>query len=135
MTTQEIIEGNKLIAEFMTGETYNTFYLPEFGQYFNSYGQIEYTETFSPNELKYHSSWDWLMPVVEKIEDVKVGLLKNGDNQEYRNQFYIMRNVSWITPSNWCNNLIDTIVCKTKIEAVWLACVEFIKWYNEQNKK
>lgn len=108
-----IIEGNKLIAEFMTGETHNTFYLPEIGQYFNSYGQIEYTETFSPNELKYHSSWDWLMPVVGKCYSMDEYFKYK---EETERQFY---------PSG--------IELSTKIESVWLACVEFIKWHN-QNK-
>lgn len=57
----EIIEGNRLIAEFMelrlVGDVYmNAPYKTPF-----VIGLVE--------ELKYHSSWDWLMPVLLKIKD------------------------------------------------------------------
>ena len=118
MTTEEIIEGNKLIAEFMTGETYNTFYLPEFGQYFNSYGQIEYTETFSPDELKYHSSWGWLMPVVEKIKQTK--------------QADIIIHAKNLVQISY-NKETKTYFSGSLLEDVWSACTEFVKWYNQNN--
>lgn len=120
MTTQEIIEGNKLIAEFMQvrNDFSDIYYLPEFGHYFNSYGQIEWNECFRSNELKFNSSWDWLMPVVEKIEKTKQAdviihaknLVQISYNKETKAYFY------------------DSL-----LENVWLACIEFIKWYN-QNK-
>lgn len=57
---EDITKNNKLIAEFLghtrTGDTYN---IPNEHPYLHQ----EY--------LKYHKSWDWLMPVVEKIEKVK----------------------------------------------------------------
>lgn len=43
-------EDNKLIAKFMSNNAVNSPHLK------------------TERELKYHSSWDWLMPVVEKIE-------------------------------------------------------------------
>ena len=107
-----IEEGNKLIAEFMgaKNDISDIYYLPEFGHYFNSYGQTEWSDCFRLNELKYCSSWDWLMPVVEKIEKT-----------------YAYVNIKG------CAVNISTIVetsAPTKIEAVWHACVEFIEWYN-----
>ena len=52
---------NKLIAEFMGMEESN-------GEY---YKRIYNTGDWIPlNELKFHTSWDWLMPVVEKIDDM-----------------------------------------------------------------
>ena len=51
-----IEEGNKLIAEFVGAKlTKGNFYLLD--------GEILAHEA----DLKYHTSWDWLMPVVEKI--------------------------------------------------------------------
>lgn len=102
--TQEQIEGNKLIAEFMGRN-----------------------KAFDPRDkiYQYHSSWDWLMPVVEKIETIRN---KNGD--------YIF---SIDTGRDYCliyhNDFIQrTISVKSfsgsKIKSVWLAVVEFIKWYN-----
>ena len=43
-------ENNKLIAEFMD---------------LRSTG----LSIYKPSEYKYHTSWDWLMPVIEKIQD------------------------------------------------------------------
>jgi hypothetical protein len=60
--TTETIQGNKLIAQFMgiLPDVYN----PE------RYVSSTWPDTIfaTPSEMRYHSSWDWLMPVVEKIE-------------------------------------------------------------------
>jgi hypothetical protein len=45
------MENNKVIAEFM-------------GLNIDKGVQADYME----HELKYHTSWDWLMPVIDKIE-------------------------------------------------------------------
>jgi len=125
MTTQEIIEGNKLIAEFMAvkNEISDIYYLPQFGHYFNCYGHLEYNECFRLDELKYHSFWDWLMPVVEKIDKI-------GFNVQIGR---ISVNISRILDGE---NTIIGLVCgdiDKKLELVFSACVNFIKWYN-QNK-
>jgi hypothetical protein len=63
------MRDNKLIAEFMGctnpfNEIHDaTLYKVEQG-------------TFELDELQYHTSWDWLMPVVEKIEQVHEGVPK-----------------------------------------------------------
>jgi len=49
---------NKLIAEFMKYEIkYNKCYSPKYND-----------GTIAP--MQFHSSWDWLMPVVEKIYSI-----------------------------------------------------------------
>ena len=65
------MKSNKLIAEFMglqfhKGEYYRPLY--------NSGDWIP------ENELEYHESWDWLMPVVHKIkeEDLDFDVLEIG---------------------------------------------------------
>jgi hypothetical protein len=59
MTQQEITEGNKLIAIFMGGGERDPgspiWYLKE--KDFHLF----------PKEMMYHSSWDWLVPVISKI--------------------------------------------------------------------
>ena len=99
-------ESNKLIAEFMQAknEISDVYYLPEFGHYFNSYGQIEWNECFRSNELKYHTSWDWLMPVVERIANVK--------------GFHNIK-----------ANLLDLKIT-ANISDVYSAVISFIEWYN-----
>lgn len=51
MTQEQIIEGNKLIAEFM-----NLNDSEDFGKLY-----------FEPIQMIYHESWNWTMPVVKKI--------------------------------------------------------------------
>ena len=136
MTDKEIIEGNKLIAEFMG--------IKEVQSSYDSYGQLTpiwYTknDVFKSNvysvpnksfaeflkKAKYSSSWDWLMPVVEKI------------NKDY--VFDVSRNYVRIYDINDYNEQDDTIyviyqfLCDDKklIDLVWLGVVEFIKWYNK----
>lgn len=50
MTQKEIIEGNKLICEFMLTDS---AFLTE-------------VSGFPAKKLQYHSSWDWLIPVFKK---------------------------------------------------------------------
>ena len=68
MTDKEIIEGNKLIAEFM-GLNYEDVVK----DIWYNYQQLGYRNSdfmnFPENYKFYHSSWDWLMPVVEKIKN------------------------------------------------------------------
>jgi len=60
MKQNEILEGDKLIAEFM-GMT------SSFDTYFCKSQKCH----FEVNSLNYHSSWDWLMPACKKFNDIK----------------------------------------------------------------
>lgn len=80
------MKSNKLIAEFMGGipsSVPNLINLPQtIGEsrilcVKGSEGLPSGTYAVKRiNDLKYHSSWDWLMPVVEKIEQVHEGVPK-----------------------------------------------------------
>lgn len=61
--------------------------------------------------LKYHESWDWLMPVVEKIYEKYL----QDTNQVGKYEHY--------------RKVIDLAVI-ANIGAVYNRVVEFIKWYN-----
>ena len=63
MEANERISGNRLIAEFMGIETKqkNLYHNPPFHS----------SMAFSAAALEYHKSWDWLMPVVDKIEELE----------------------------------------------------------------
>ncbi len=125
METKQILDCNKMIAEFMgvmpikgwcDGYALNKAGLP-----FN-YGAMGN----GTSDLKFHSSWDWLMPVVEKIEGLD-------DNEgEFDCHFEILRDGCLVIA--WHGETIIEIYGNTKIESVWLAVVEFIKWRNEQVK-
>lgn len=90
---------NGLIAEFMGGK-----YFPN-----GIYSAWRFPDGSRPSVLAYHKSWDWLMPVVEKIAEYRLAYPKEA---------------GWV-----CD-------CKVVIHRkfLYLAVVEFIKWYNEQNK-
>ena len=123
MTTQEIIEGNKLIAKFM-GLSYCTKY-----QYEGWYKNSEHNHRICDFDgLKFNSSWDWLMPVVNKIESLPLindaGLCVLIEHSYCR-----------IYLDNWgeYTTVVEKEKKKDKLNAVYLSIVEFIKWYN-QNK-
>ena len=68
------MKDNKLIAEFMGA---NTSIESEDVQSYEMYGVLECIEDgisekhfFLPEEMRFHTSWDWLMPVVCKIDDL-----------------------------------------------------------------
>ena len=112
-------ENNKIIAEFMNLNLYKSFW-------YKSNIATE-KQICKENNLKFHSDWNWLMEVVEKIESIEYGIY----------QVDILQEGCKILER--CRLLIDNRVGKlesdtTKIESVYLACVEFIKWYNNQNK-
>lgn len=119
MTEQEIIKGNKLIHEFISPLSYTD-------------GKKSMNNNYlKTKKLKYHSSWDWLMPVVEKIEGIYPFFTK------YSSSFSVVISDKecYIEYSGYeAGTLIETIQGNSKKEATWLAVVEFIKWYNEENK-
>lgn len=109
MLEQEILEGNKLIAEFMTGKSKKS--------------KVFFDLNCCANDLKYHSSWDWLMPVVEKIE------LDNSAVVINNNECMI---VHYGKPDESIEKDFSKTFTSgnTKIETTWIAVVEFIKFYN-----
>ena len=115
-----------LIAKFM-GEK-----LP----YINNQGRFEYMvegaglisstnaeDLYRFLRYNYNTDWNRLMQVVEKIESIKI--------ETYKVRVDIYFNCCQINPTHW-EQLISIYGNKeTKIEAVYNACIEFIKWYNE----
>jgi len=103
MTEQEIIEGNKLIAEFM-------------GDYRAKYKvSNDYTLANAMlKTLKYHSSWDWLMPVFKKIWE-------SIDQFQYDDEPYLYITEEIFHPDYLLSDFINN-----NIEGVWNRCVEFI---------
>lgn len=122
MKTQE---GNKLIAEFMGGIYHSKlFHIGENQIWLPRHNMCE------QSRLKYDSSWDWLMPVVEKIEKI---VLNNGDCFQIsigKHKISIIRKDKLANP--YLKEEIYIPVNGAKIEATWIAVVQFIEWYNNQ---
>lgn len=78
----------------------------------------------------YDTSWDWLMPVVEKIETLRydTGICGVVINGEKLTEVIISPQVK--------NDKIEVHyrTGEPKIICTYKAVVAFIKWYNEQNK-
>ena len=109
------IENNKIISEFL-GQKKTISNFPQFG-YMTSSGN--WKDEFTPNELKFHSDWNWLMEAAEKIESLGYWVEILGG----------MHNVCSIGLTNNIESFIY-LDSESKIEAVYNAVVEFIKWYN-----
>lgn len=120
MTQQEIESDNKLIAEFMGWEVMKE---EDFLGYNYPKGR-DLSNVVVDVSLEYHKSWDWLMPVLEKIE------------------MMLPEDVNTVIEFAWCNipvidaggiesNFDINTEGNTKLEAVYKAVVEFIKWYNK----
>jgi hypothetical protein len=81
------------------------------GDYVVNLSKNEYREW---EDVAYDTSWDWLVPVVEKIENL---------NQASVDIYY-----------NCCEIAIPDDMIRvdghSKIESTYKAVIEFIKWYN-----
>jgi len=112
MTKEEILEGNKLIAKFMNLDIITD--------------GISWFDTSYKALKKYNSSWDSLIPVVEKIES-----LPTKDKSRYVVDIasYTCDITQELDAEHFLGTIVSTIY-PTKIEAVWNACVKFIEWYN-----
>jgi len=110
-------ENNKLIAEFMNWQKYDNIdaYITPFSPVF-----------IKTEIMKFHSDWNWLMEVVEKIN-----LL---DDFKYS---VTIQTMDCFIEDNKGNKIIS-IDCIHNVDelkkSVYNACLEFIKWYNLQNK-
>lgn len=122
-----IEEGNKLIAEFMEIKWENTFSGKRY------YYQTFHSSPFSIS-LHFHESWDWLMPVLIKIEtelDVVTSIQINRYKDVGLKEIFGETSVCLFEGKH------DTIIIdsSTKIEALWKAIVEFLTWYNLNKNK
>ncbi len=136
------IEGNKLIAKFM--DIHEVFVHKDRSGYEHLCKNIDDIEDI--HILNYNSDWNLLMPVISKIENtwingrmVIVNISKNGAI------IYINKSsVSGETEYNKNDEIANTLNINyfanipeeeiSKIESVWRAVVDFIKYYNKNGK-
>ena len=136
MKTQTVLEGNKLIAEFM-----GAIFHKDWTSAIYKIPQDTYEYIINPtpvsskfwmaDEMCYHSSWDWLMPVVDKIEKENASQFtyRYYDEINWGKELHVVTSSYFL---NSYNRLNKKFKCESsnKLEAYWLAVVEFIKWYN-----
>tara|TARA_R110001599_G_scaffold213990_1_gene411931 strand:+ start:1456 stop:1776 length:321 start_codon:yes stop_codon:yes gene_type:complete len=103
--------SNKLIAEFMGLKTpFNEISDATLYRYKGIDEKGEYQFDVELHEMRYHLSWDWLMPVANEI-------IKSRDEQN----------------ADWDLTDLKYSLQTTNIELVYKAVVEFIKEYNQNN--
>ncbi len=91
------IENNKLIAEFMGDGK-------------------EYEVDINTKTLKsYNNSWDWLIPVIKKIDSYACEEMDFSDYDDYRNKYMFIHNIS----------------LHNDIREVYNQAVEFINEFNK----
>ena len=154
---KDLLENNKLIAEFMgfeyneidyikkdmikhgsssmyTKEESYKYHIPTvFNGFINSYdGYMDFSENSKKENcynhyvknMGFHDSYDWLMPVVEKINSfdkhgVVIHFNRTVISTHFKNKI----------------NIISSKKDESLINNTYKAVVEFIKWYNKNNKK
>jgi hypothetical protein len=99
--------GNILIAEFMGVKTITIDKLKSILKQNREDGFISTPQAYTLDELKYDTSWDWLMPVANEI-------IKSRDEQN----------------ADWDLTDLKYALQTTNIELVYKAVVEFIKNQN-----
>jgi hypothetical protein len=144
-------ENNKLLAEFMGFKLQQDPNERWFGQYFTTPNNVWVNRI---ELLHFDTDWNWLMEVVEKIESL--GSSEVMDRKIY-SRFEIYGNHIQL---DWRRNNQDLLrleVCQkqmlthkgysyqeykridiekntTRMKALYIACVEFVQWYNKQKK-
>lgn len=120
---QETINKNKLISVIM-----DVKYLDLGDIYETKDGEILGNE----NDLMYHKSWDWLMPVVEKIIELGADIIISGDSTS------IVKGGTYDSSGDLNFNTADFETEKyegTMLENTYNAIIEFINWYNQKTTK
>lgn len=100
-------ENNKIIADFMANKKGQIIYVKHLNAWFDD--SMGY---------KYDKDYNWLMEVVDKIESLGC---------------FIQIDSICVTISKEDINIL-TVNNRSRIKAVYNACLDFIKWYNEQQK-
>jgi hypothetical protein len=126
MTTEQK-EGNEMIAKFLGWwhpETKNTNEHYRLPKEFQRYSFTDILLISESDYLKFHSSWDWLLPVVEKIEESATIKIEHRRNQ---------------SPAHWCwiwanhdENPESVGFSNSKIESIWIAVVDYVRFVEQK---
>lgn len=110
----EIIKNNELIAKFM-GAEYRTDLLFTFTKkgWLNNPAN-DFKQIAQSYDFKYHSSWDWLIPVFNKCQELLRTM--EGTVEVAGQHLYLSNSLDFLGMLN--------------IEKVYIAVTNFIKWFN-----
>ena len=105
METKELIEGNNLIGEFMGMKQ---------GVIVNEVGY------YNAEELLYHTSWDWLMPVIAKAKDYLQNIERPSKNHCCKGD---MLEVD-----------VQCFMYEINIEKTWQSLIPLVQWCMTHDK-
>lgn len=124
-------ENNVLLADFLE------FQKTDLG-WFDSEGvlsEVEQDNCF--DSLYFDTDWNWLMAVVLKIESLKYffnsGPFIDDSTQELTGEYWCA--INQLSSNLKPENFIDVCGCDSKLKATYKACIEFVKWFNQQNNE
>ena len=123
------MKDNKLIAEFMIGawnlenlnmqcdNSYDLYSVSELSDVFTHIesDDLDAKHFFIPDEMLFHISWDWLMPVVQKVESLGYVFNIQGGKAEYGEMI----------------SETQCFIAEDKLSSTYKAVVEFIKEHND----
>lgn len=107
---EDIVKNNQLIAKFMGAKmivkNYHDISILKFPD----------KKTYDIQALKYHCSWDWLLPVYRKIRDIINDRAKLDKHTRTKGDLLEL----------------DALmaICEVDIQKAFDSIVAFIKWYN-----
>lgn len=116
-TAIDLTANNVLLADFMGWEKLKD------GRYYFSFFEPEPVVKCPPEQLRFHKYWNWLMPVVEKIN--------SSDTECFVTIWANQCRIHNIYPYKMNDIFFEE---SSTIDAVFKACVEFVKWCNENPK-
>jgi hypothetical protein len=124
MSEEEIVNGNKIIAEFdgcekcisHTDNGVTTGYIVK-GKVNIGNSPTDGYNNFAISQLEFHSSFDWLMPVCKKWSELEF----DGKDQTWEYGFYSVN--------------LSILVGKYEILPVFNQLVKNIEWYNQIKSK
>jgi hypothetical protein len=140
MVEDFILEGNKLIAEFMGKEFVHMSFENRTSWISARFDNSAVFNSFDCyTEIPYHKSFDWLMSVVEKIESLTYKELSIYSSVNFRRQKHI--DIYWCAEGTKELSGGTTSPCrissqkgKNELEILYMVVLDFIKWYNKENK-
>jgi len=120
MNKQEILYNNKLIAHFMDGKYWPKSWNP-FKKYHNRYEFPGFRIGIPPEQLMFHNHWNWLMWVINKIENdypkVQITI------EEHKCIF------------RWEGKFTITKIARTRFTAIYQSILDFIKYLDDEKRE
>lgn len=128
---------NELVAQYM-GHNKNSdgiYSIPEHGHPVKIGDTLHWVQEFRPNQLKYNSSFEWLMPVLDRIKETapafcNAAILYNGISSGCCITIFTIDEETLFHTYPKVNTEGKTI-----LSTIFAAIIAYINWYNNYMKR